>query len=523
MKRLIRWFIYILLTLIILLLIGMSILWFSLDLNQYKKEIEQMVKRSTGKTLSIHGGISWHFNGKNISIDIGKSSLLNDSNQTDVLASWQSAEIQINPWSMVSYYFDTSKQQVIPITKIDIPKAIVKDTPISLALQTTVNIYQNEIMLDNIKGELKLKNKLDNIIRFHSYRIKITPSILTSQKVELIINNQFDIDLINSKYLIDQSSYYGHISMKGESLNELTKLFNYQLPKFTNNNATSIDKLTFNIKGSPKDISLNQIKGNLGKSQVNGNLGITLEQKITIDYSIDLKPFIISDYIDLKGTLFSLSLLHSHGKFDISKASNDQYYIYGSNIISSPKGILKGINLNQIAKDMDELIQSIHSWSKFQSSLVKINHQMKPLLSNQGQINSNNGLTTEVQNINITNKLEKETINTTEISLQGDNFYLTGNGHYYLDQNAFEYIINAYPYSPQTKHRQNDKGQPLIYIPYAIFKKNHQSQIRSGIQFNTLLKQIEPLLTKNLHIELGGQLKNNKELNDKINQFLQNL
>ncbi|MCF6776627.1 AsmA family protein [Thiotrichales bacterium 19X7-9] len=630
--RLIRWIIYTLAALIVLLLIGISIIWFSVDINQYKPQIEKLVKQTTGRTLTLQGDIHWSFSGLDLDIDIGKGKLSNPQGLSGTFAQWDAADIHINPWPTIGYYLGLTDKKVIKINQIIIDRAqaylniytdgknnlsfspaqtpsvqskqIIKnqDSASIDALKTQtpnrelfsktqwlpiltgavdiqhatiqyhdqrnnqkLRIYNANLLLESdqntpslnlinltLKTKLLLNQKTFNIhlksllaiypqsINFNNVnatiiapsnqqeqsllvstkKITLSSSTISTGSLKFVVNNLLYITLTDLNFLFKDYSYYGHLALKGENLEDILKSLNINLMTLANPKALNDPSLNADFFGNKQSLLLKNIRGAIGPSNISGNIKLVSFNPIELNYNIDINPFVLSDYLDLKGALLTFNLLHSNGKLTISKDQNQNYLINGENQITSPKALLKGIDLNRIATDVQNLLKSLKTMSGFKDSLNKIKDELQTLNVKDKRINPNNGLTTEIEKINIINQFKGSEVDTNTISLEGNNFYLNGNGEYNLIDKGLNYKLKAFVYNPQSL---NLEDYQKVYIPYHIWRKDTDDAIHSTVNYNELFKQVQPIALQGLGKQLSEQLKNNKQLNDKINQFLNNL
>ncbi|MCF6764741.1 AsmA family protein [Thiotrichales bacterium 19S3-7] len=627
--RLIRWFFYLLITIIILLFIGFGILWFSFDINHYKPQIERLVKQTTGRTLTLSGDIYWSFYGFDLEVDIGKGQLSNPQDQTGTFAQWNSADIHINPWPTISYYLGISDKKVIEINQISIAKAstfiqidengrnnlsfstrnakrkeptnvlteqsnsaspssnkelfskaqwlptltgkinlehadityndlknhqqfkiydanlhiesdqksptvnlvhlnlatkgMVKKIPFDAHLTSLVSISAQDIHFKNVNAELTTsgnKQKAKSSLLITTKQITLSPSTLTTKALNLVINNLLYITISDSSYLFKDHAYYGHLIAEGENLRTILESFTINMTSIANHNAFNNPQVAFDFYGNKQSLSLKNVQGGLDDSKLSGYIKCLSFSPIKVNYSIDITPIRLSDYLDLKGAILTFNLLHSNGTVSFSKNANHELLIQGKNQINSPKAELKGIDINRIASDVQNLLKSVSTMNHFNDALNKIKNEMQTLNINNGRINPKNGLSTTINKIDIENQFKGNKIDTNKISLEGANFYLNGNGEYNLSDQGLSYKLKAFVYNPQTP---NLEDYQKVYIPYHIWRKTAHDALQWRVNYNELFKQVQPIALQGLGKQLSDQLKNNKKLNDKINQFLNNL
>lgn len=632
--KLIRWFIYFILTIIVLALIAIGILWFSINPNNYKSEIESQVYQKTHRTLKISGDITWSLTA-NIRLNIGKGSLSNKDTPSDLFASWQEVHLSINPFPIIKYYLGLSDRLTIKMNDISIDGAsiylqedqngqnnwnftsvsenankkdqldVTNDTAetnliqsstqetqkeqsksiekqitakalppkfnignislnranlrfvdqknkqtyqlanlnstispinfekqifnanistdilintmnIALNFQTQLQLNDSEAVLTNLLGALQLTyNKLpQQSIDFEINNLSISPKTIAIKDLKALLNNNSTFELSKFNYSLQSKNYNGQALVFIHELAPFLKSFNIQLPEIPNPKAINPIQLTIDIDGNHTQLDFDKILGRFGtNSNLNSRIYITRFKPLTLKYNLDVQKIKLSDFIDLSGAIVSNNLIHSDGLLTFNHGK-----INGQNTVSTPESIVRGIDLNSIAIDVQNLLKSAAILSNLKSSFNKLQDELTTLNIKNGKVNPNNGQITKVDDILISNQFKGDRINT-KASANGEAFYLNGDGFFNKNNGRLNYKVKAFVYNPK---QQNLEHYQKIYVPYIIRKENYQAKTQFIFQFNEFFHSLQPLAQEALKTKIQKEL-NNKKLNEKINNFLQNL
>ena len=88
-----RYSLYVLMGLVLLLVAGAAILALTFDPNQYKDEVEKLVKEQTGRTLKFHGDVKLAF-WPSLGVSVGKVTLSRRGSEHD-FAAFDSAHVSV--------------------------------------------------------------------------------------------------------------------------------------------------------------------------------------------------------------------------------------------------------------------------------------------------------------------------------------------------------------------------------------------------------------------------------------------
>ena len=91
--KLLKYSLYALLALVLLAVAAAAILALTFDPNQYKDEVEKLVKERTGRTLKFHGDVKLAF-WPSLGVSVGKVTLSRRASEYD-FAAFESAHVSV--------------------------------------------------------------------------------------------------------------------------------------------------------------------------------------------------------------------------------------------------------------------------------------------------------------------------------------------------------------------------------------------------------------------------------------------
>ncbi|MFT6836481.1 MAG: hypothetical protein ACJA0H_002532 [Francisellaceae bacterium] len=371
-----------------------------------------------------------------------------------------------------------------------------------------VSFGSNTIILENISQQFNFISR-----SFGSYNANVSGNIIYNSKTNLITSNiSFYVQNLLNAYFRDISynsksnNYSLEATIDSAQEAEILNQFNINLPTSDTvdpNVAWDIQDLTFNVKGSQNKVDFQNINGNIGRSEINGDISIINIENHQSEFNLTIRHLNTSDYINLGKAEIFFQSMRINGNLNNNLES-------GEINLKAKSAIISGIDLNRVAIKFQNFLRSIVNMNNVGKNFQEMRHELMALnlLGANPNIDKNNGKETKMYNFLMVNSIKDHTIYSRELSWDGKDFTLKGNGQVDWQTKTINYALRSYVYNPK-----NSDLQPYqqIYIPFTVYGKIGEIKF-SGNQ-EEIEKQLQPIMKKTLE----------NVINDKANNLLKQL
>jgi len=491
MKKLFKILFVTLIFLILLVIIGVLVLAFVINPNDYKGTIASNFHRSTGRTLHIDGNLSWTFF-PTLGISVANARIDNPKGlSTKAFVKVKKVEFLVDIMPLFS-------------SRVHVQRVVLDGL--------TVNLIKSSATQNNWTIKPKMPPQVPVV---HSHKqVSVPPS--PQEKPDQFQINSVSINNAQINYTdLTTHQQYAYTLVSAEASNiTLAKPFsvtatmifagkNLLHPIHYHVNTTVLLSRTLDA------IQLKPLVMTLDKSNINGNINIANAKTMpNIKLLLNTDQLNVSQYVNLKGLTLMIKAIHltSNLKADATK---DPVINTLNGVISLHTGkvTLQGFSLSDLLKQKDASVSGLSAKktnigsisSTLQSSLLGTKQKTAKKAENAGK-------QTSIPFITINSTVKQGVVHTDKILIANKNFIIQGHGTLDLTHhNALNYsfIIGRITY----KKQQGKQVAVKDPVPIPVSISGTLNKPHYAIDIGALAKEVEQNLLKNVKEGLFDNLK----------------
>ena len=459
MKKLLKYLLWSIITLIIIVILGFLALIFLVNPNDYKQKISDSFYHATGRNLHLAGKLSWTLY-PNIGINIANASI-------------------DNPTGLAQQNFATIKKMQLQVDLLPLLSSHIIVKQLSIA-GLTLNLLKSSATVNNWRFSKKVNAPAKKIVPAKKTALVSKESKKTSlpETINLKIKRIAITDArINYANLSTKSAFSFTIVNATASNIALGRAFPLKAAMiFSGKTLLHPIKLGLNasitLPTTLNGISIKPLTMSVDKSTINGNVLLkNIESTPEINLSFKANRVDISDYVDLKGAHLPINNINVKLNLNAdAKTDNFVKTLNGEVSLNSGLATLQGISIENILKKKNQALAGVKGKKMdFANILSMLKGGFLQGAKPGARINPNNGQTTSMPSITLNAKILNGVVHNNQLLIANKHLFIEGQGTIDLTQKSrLNYALAVGGYTYHVQQGKTVRQKDPVPIPFII-------------------------------------------------------